>query len=273
MKKKNFVHIIFSILLIAFEFSFGQEKVISIWPGLAPGSESKTNNEKVSGGSVTDVYQPSLTVFIPAKQNENHPAVVILPGGGYRSVVMEKEGYAIAKWLNENGLAAFVLKYRLNPKEALQDAQRALSILRLHSNDFGINPDKIGVIGFSAGGHLAANLATHIQKESMNDKIDSTNCRPSFMILVYGAVSLFVNDVNKEMPPTFIVHASDDSKVPVLGSIDFYKALKSNGVPAEIHVYEKGEHGFALRENKLPIKNWANSCLDWLAGQNVISTR
>jgi acetyl esterase/lipase len=273
MGKKLFSIIFFLLMFISLENSFAQEKVISIWHGLAPGTESRQNNEKKSGGSITEIYQPDLTIFLPSKQDENHAAVVVLPGGGYKSVVIEKEGYSIAKWLNENGITAFVLKYRLKPKEALQDAQRALSLIRLRANEYGINPDKIGVIGFSAGGHLAANLATHCEKDDMNDKIDSTSCKPNFMIQVYGAVAEFTCDVSKDTPPTYLVHAGDDSRVPVTQSIDFYKALKKYGVPAELHVYEKGEHGFALRENKLPIKNWVNSCLDWLTGQKIISNR
>ncbi len=273
MIKKIFTLLLLSLFLIAFEFCNAQDKVIKIWPGFAPGTESRTNNEKPIGGSVTKVFQPDLTIFLPAKQDENHAAIVVLPGGGYRSVVIEKEGYTIAKWLNENGIAAFVLKYRLNIDEALQDAQRALSLIRAGSKKYGIDPEKIGVIGFSAGGHLAANLATHFKKENMKDHIDSTNCRPNFMILVYGAVGEFANYVTKETPPTYLVHAGNDSKVSVLESVEFYKALRNNNVPAELHIYENGEHGFALREKKLPIKNWVGSCIDWLGINGIVEKK
>jgi acetyl esterase/lipase len=271
MNRKFYTLLVLSLIITAGGITVAQEKVVKIWSGLAPGTENRTNIEKLEKGSVTNVYQPDLTIFLPGKPDANHAAVIVLPGGGYRSVVMEKEGYSIAKWLNENGITAFVLKYRLDIDQALQDVQRAVSFVRAGYKDFGINPDKIGVIGFSAGGHLAANLSTHSEKDKIKDHVDSTGCKPNFMILVYGAVGKFVSDVNKETPPTFIVHAGNDSKVPVLDCVDFYKALKKNGVPAELHVYENGEHGFALREQKLPVKNWANSCIDWLAGQGMVT--
>ena len=130
MTRENFTILALSMFLLAFEFDYAQEKVIKIWPGLAPGTESRAITEKISVESVTEVYQPDITIFIPAKQDENHAAVIVLPGGGYRSVVMEKEGYTIAKWLNDNGITAFVLKYRLDIDEALQDVKRALSLVR-----------------------------------------------------------------------------------------------------------------------------------------------
>ena len=157
--------------------------------------------------------------------------------------------------------------------EAFQDAQRALSLVRSKAGEYGIDKEKIGVIGFSAGEHLAANLSTHYEKEIMNDNIDSVSCKPEFMIQVYGAVGSFINDVNEDTPPTFLAHAWDDSKVPVMQSVDFYSALKKNNVPAELHVYEQGGHGFALREVGKPVNNWAKSCIDWLGVRGILNTK
>ena len=268
---KNFFAIISSgILFLLIASANAQNKVIKIWPGLAPGTEGKPDTEKVVGGGVTGVYQPDLTIFLTEKQNKNLPAVVVLPGGGYRQVVMRKEGYSIAEWLNKNGIAAFVLKYRLDKEAALSDAQRALSFLRANAKQYNINTDNIGVIGFSAGGHLAANLSTHYLKEKMIDAVDSVSCKPDFMISVYGAVGALVKDVNKDTPPAFLAHAGDDPKVPVTQSVDYYLALHKYGVPAELHVYEKGGHGFALRDVDKPVISWATRCIDWMKVQGIL---
>jgi acetyl esterase/lipase len=268
--KSRVIHFVIIILFILTPL-FAQNKVIKIWPGLAPGSENKTNDEKVDNGSVTNVYQPDLTIFLPETKNKNKPSVIVMPGGGYRQVVMRKEGYVIADWLNKNGIAAFVLKYRLNRDEALQDAQRALSLLRADAAEYDINPGNIGVIGFSAGGHLAANLSTHFIKDEMTDHIDSASCKPDFMISVYGAVGSLVGDVNKDTPPAFLAHAGDDPKVPVRQSVDYFLALHNNGVPAELHVYETGGHGFALRDTDKPVISWAVRCIDWMKVQGILT--
>ncbi len=268
---KNRIFHFFILLVLVISPIYSQNKVIKIWPELAPGTENRTDNEKTENGNVTNVYQPSLTIFLSEKVNTNKPAVIVMPRGGYKQVVMRKEGYVIADWLNKNGIAAFVLKYRLNPEEALQDAQRAMSLLRTNADEYNINPNNIGVIGFSAGGHLAANLSTHYEKDKISDHIDSVNCKPDFMISVYGAVGPFVNDVNKDTPPAFLVHASDDPKVPVTQSIDYYMALHNNEVPTELHVYEKGGHGFALRDVDKPVISWAVRCIDWMKVQGILT--
>jgi acetyl esterase/lipase len=268
---KNSVIYFFLLFVLFISPEYSQNKVIKIWPGLSPGTENWTDNEKTEKGNVTNVYQPSLTIFLPEKINQDKPAVIVMPGGGYTQVVMRKEGYVIADWLKKNGIAAFVLKYRLNPEEALQDAQRSLSLLRANANEFNINPDNIGVIGFSAGGHLAANLSTHYEKDKFFDHIDSVNCKPDFMISVYGAVGPVVNDVNKNTPPAFLVHAGDDPKVPVTQSIEYYLALHNNGIPAELHIYEKGGHGFALRDVDKPVISWAVRCIDWMKVQGILT--
>ena len=268
---KNMINtFIISFFILLTGQTAAQTKVIKIWPGLAPGTENRADEEKVIKGNITNVYQPDLTVFLPKKYDARRPAVVVLPGGGYRQIVMYKEGYRIAEWLNKNGIAAFVLKYRLRPQEALQDIQRTISLLRTDAKEFNIDPDNMGVIGFSAGGNLAANLSTHYIKTDMTDRIDSVNCKPDFMISVYGAVGRFVNDITKNTPPAFLVHASDDPKVPVTQSVDYYLALHKNGVPAELHVYEKGGHGFALRDVNKPVISWAVRCIAWMKVQGIL---
>jgi acetyl esterase/lipase len=262
----------FYILVILSTYTLSQNEVIKIWNNLAPGTENKQNNEKTVDGSVTDVYQPDLTVFLPVKSDSNYPAILIFPGGGYTHLAIVKEGYKIAKWLNDNGIAAFVLKYRLNMEDALEDAQRALSYVRTNAKQFGINPDKIGVMGFSAGGHLAVNLSTHFIKNIMNDNIDSVSCKPDFQILVYGyLIDTFLKDLTKDNPPAFLVHAADDQRVNVELSVNYFLALKKLGVPVEMHIYEQGKHGFALEKDRGPVVNWAKCCIDWLKLRGILS--
>ncbi|HUI31572.1 MAG TPA: alpha/beta hydrolase [Candidatus Acidoferrales bacterium] len=263
--------LLFSICALA------QQSTLKIWNGLAPGTENRNNEEKITGGSISNVYQPELTVFLPQNKIENCPAVLVFPGGGYTHLAFKKEGIKIGEWLSSNGIAAFVLKYRLNPAEALQDAQRAMSLVRARAKDYSIDPGKIGVIGFSAGGHLAANLVIHNSKASMTDYVDSVNCKPNFAILIYpylgevpGFSTLLYESVDKDFPPTFIVHASDDNKVPVQQSIDYYTGLHKAGVSCELHIFEKGGHGFALEDDRGPVKSWALLCIGWLKINGIL---
>ena len=219
MKKNQTIY-----FLLFFTISFAvqaQPQVVKIWPNLAPGSENVENNEQwTEGKSVTNVYQPNLTIFLPENQARLSPAVIVCPGGGYRQVEMKKEGYKIAHWLNENGIAAFVLKYRLNRDQALRDAQRAVSLIRKDAQKYRIDENKIGVIGFSAGAHLAGNLAMNHQYRKNYDSIDSVSSRPDFWIGIYGVYrGIYDPDekirVQNDIPPAFLVHAGNDSKVPV----------------------------------------------------------
>ncbi len=268
------------ILLIMLFFAWhltciAQDKVIKIWPDLAPGSSGVVDNEKRDeGGSVSAVYQPDLTIFLAKESASAAPAVVIFPGGGYQKIVMNKEGYKIAHWLNEHGISAFVLKYRLERKYALRDAQRAISMIRDNAEKYQIDKDKIGVIGFSAGAHLAANLVMNHQDRQSYDKVDAASSRPDFWVGVYGRYSDIYgkgNDFGKRenVSPSFLVHAANDSKVPFQSSIDLYKVLVENGVSAELHVYEEGEHGFALERNRgtaitSTVDDWSKRMLEWV---------
>ena len=271
---------------------FAQQSTIRIWNGLAPGTENQKDEEKIVGGRIFNVYQPDLTVFLPKNRSENYPAILVLPGGGYGHLAFDIEGKKPAEWLNANGVAAFVLKYRLNPDEALQDARRAVSLVRARAKEFGINPGEVGVLGFSAGGQVAANLATHYTRNSAADFIDSTSCRPDFMVLVYPALNWlhqsldnasrisnaesnpfvpFYKLVDGNTPPAFIVHASDDKTVSVKESIDFYTALKTAGVPCELHIFEKGGHGFGLGDDRGPVEDWGNLCVDWMKVNKILT--
>ena len=269
-------------LLFAICFSAqAQTQVVKIWPNLAPGTETMEDQEQWRDGkSVIDVYQPDLTVFLPEQQAAPSPVVMVFPGGGYRQVVMEKEGYKVARWLNENGIAAFVLKYRLNPEQALRDAQRAISLIRKEADKYHIDKNKIGVIGFSAGAHLAGNLVFNHQNRENYDEVDLFSSRPDFWIGIYGSykyINLPDQKVSDQViiPPAFLVHAGNDSKVPVEASVELYSELKKRGVPAELHIYEQGEHGFALETNRgdavtSTVTAWSRRCLEWLKLREIL---
>jgi acetyl esterase/lipase len=253
--------------------SYSQQQVINIWQTGQQAAKSQLNIEQRKGSNITEVNRPCLDVFLPTKPNVNHPAVLIFPGGGYRQIVLEKEGYKIAKWLNDNGIAAFVLTYRLNIDSALLDAQRALSLVRSRAKEFNIDPDRIGVMGFSAGAHLSLNVATHLNRSIRTDLIDSVSCKPNFMVLAYGAFTGLLKLVDKEAPPAFLVHASNDEKAPVSQSIYLFSALHDVDVPVEMHIYEKGGHGFALLEDRGPVIGWAQQCIDWMRMRGIVSVR
>jgi acetyl esterase/lipase len=261
-----------ALLLLTVSLAFSQNQIIQIWqpvgqpPNYLQGIERDKSN-------ITVVHQPYLTVFLPMKSNTNHPAILIFPGGGYRQIVIQKEGYKIARWLNDNGIAAFVLAYRLSSDTALLDAQRALSVVRSRAREFNVDPDRIGIMGFSAGAHLSLNVATHYKKTIRHDDIDTVDGKPNFMVLVYGAYKDLIKQVNKETPPAFLAHATNDDRAPVSQSIDLFSALRNAGVPAEMHIYEKGGHGFALLEDRGPVISWAQCCIDWMKVRGFVSVR
>ncbi len=264
---------------------FAQQRTIPIWPGLAPGTENRENHEEWRGKTnVKKVYQPDLAVFLPENVTTLTPAILVCPGGGYRNVVIEKEGYKIARWLNKNNIAAFVLKYRLDPDEALEDAQQAMRVIRTKADEFNVDADKIGIMGFSAGGHLSGNLATHYQIVT-DGVVDSTSARPDFWIGVYGEYNsmssqtgekFFYERVHKNSPPVLLIHAANDSKVPVAFSVDMFTAYHQQGALAELHIYEQGKHGFALETNRSneitsTVNNWSARLLEWLKVRGVIA--
>ena len=278
--KKQTIYLI--ILLCSYSFQTSAQQKISIWSGLAPGTEDRENTEywNEDSTSVREVFQPDLTIFLPAEPVKHATAVLICPGGGYNQVVIKKEGYKLAKWLNENNITAFVLKYRLDPKEALRDAQRAISFIRSRADEYNIDANKIGVMGFSAGAHLSFNLCVNNSQKTYFDMADSVSSRPDFFVGVYSsyrgivdlsleAIENATEDDNPNLPPTFLVHAGNDTKAPVFGSVLLYLKLKKMGVPAELHVYEFGEHGFAIETNRgdkitSTVNSWKDRLLEWM---------
>lgn len=265
---------------------------LALWPHEAPGiepdqtSEVETSTSKrplVAGETVirlTNVSVPTITLYAPMGQNTG-TAVVVFPGGGWRILAMDLEGTEPCHWLNSIGINCILLKYRVPgsgpyPKSAaaLQDAQRALGLVRSHATEWHIDPHRIGVLGFSAGGHLAAALTTHFDQRLYEpvDAADKLSCRPDFAILIYpGALhqpgNLLALDPNvqptAQTPPTFLAQAENDP-VHVENSLDYFLALKSAKVPAELHIYAQGGHGFGLRRTALPITTWPSSVELWL---------
>ena len=264
-----------------------------------PNEEESTNRDDIL--RISKVRNPTLTIFLPPKEKANGTPVVICPGGGYSILAFEHEGTEVAKKLNEKGIAAFVLKYRIpspatssNPEVApLQDAQQAIRIVRRKAKEWHVNPQRIGIMGFSAGGHLASTAGTHFQKAHIPNS-ENTSLRPDFMILLYPVISSDIQmahqgsyrnllgqnpapekmkeysnelQVTAQTPPTFLVHASDDKGVKPDNSIVFYQALIKNKVPAELHIYQGGGHGFGLN-NKTTTDSWFDRCINWLESNN-----
>ncbi len=257
--------------------------VLDVWPGQAPGEnkpvgEETIRPEKSPVGPIkimSNVSKPTLTVFRPAKDKDSGAAVLICPGGGYNILAWDLEGEEVAAWLNTIGVTGILLKYRVprRPDQAkdkppigpLQDAQRALSLVRGKATEWHLDPKRIGILGFSAGGHLAASAATNFDKRAYEarDDTDKISCRPDFVVLIYPAY-LIAKDkdelapeirVRKECPPTFFAHAGDDGVTPV-NSVRMYLALKRAGVPADLHVYASGGHGFGLRPTDKSCSTW-----------------
>lgn len=297
------VKIIFNLLFIlSFNLVFPQDEVIDLWDNNIPGSiASKSYKEefrKDAAGNVTGLSKvsvPTLSIFLP--ENANGTAVVILPGGGYGHLAIDKEGYKVAKWFNSLGVTAFVLKYRLPSNEIMKDkslapladAQMAVRKVREKASKWNLDLTKIGILGFSAGGHLAATISNRFDEKISSEKGD-VHARPDFSILIYPVISMFkdithegsranllgekpteaaVNNFSMEKmvrqttPPTFLVHATDDATVPVENTLRYYQALKDNKVPVELHIYEKGGHGFGMGREGTSV-NWPASLEQWL---------
>lgn len=301
MTIKGFILSCFSFIITGFVSSQNDE--IPLWPNGVPGAkaasdyiEEVTYDKQNQIRGFNKVSKPILKAFLANKGNANGTAVIIYPGGGYSHLAINKEGYKVAQWFNNLGISAFVLKYRMPSDKTmtdktigpLQDAQEAMRLVRRNAEKWHLNPNKIGVLGFSAGGHLASTISTHY-----NDvvyKSDDISARPDFSILVYPVISMekgvthngsktnllgkkppkaliekFSNEkqVNSNTPPTLLIHATDDKAVPVENSVQYYMALKKHSVPAEMHIYEEGGHGFGLGRQGTS-KNWAADLKNWL---------
>jgi acetyl esterase/lipase len=279
--------------------------VIELWPGKAPdetgniGPETVRMSPKLDRKQVevteptkmiTNVTKPTITVYRPAKEKDTGTAVVICPGGGYWNLYWELEGEEVATWLNSLGVTGIILKYRVPrrpddtqgepARRPLQDAQRAVSIIRSRAKEWGIDPKKIGMVGFSAGGHLAIATATSFEKRTYEpvDDIDKISCRPDFAILAYsGYLKAKDKDelapglrIPRETPPIFLVHGGADLISDPNHSVVMYQALKKAGVSAELHIFANTAHDFGVRSSDQPYSVWTKSCADWLRQQGFL---
>jgi acetyl esterase/lipase len=253
---------------------------INLWPSDAGKvAEEKVLPDKNDGVKrITDIQQASITPFRLAVPPEAvHPAVLVFPGGGYSILAIDKEGTEVAEWLNRNGFSAFVVKYRVpkNRDGAFADGQRAMRLVRLHAKEWRIDPKRIGVIGFSAGGHLCARLSTDFDKMAYQavDEADKLSSRPDFSMLIYPAYLQTKEakvapelPVSAKVPPTFIVQTKDD-KGFVAGTILYDRALKAAGVPSTFHLYETGGHGYGLRPSANEVSKWPALAETWMKVQ------
>ena len=267
-------------------------ETVPLWTGQAPGA---------LGSDASDV--PAVTVFLPRTMSANTPAVIVCPGGAYTNLAMNHEGRQVAAYLNSLGLAAFVLRYRLGPRYhhpiEIGDAQRAIRLLRSHAAEWRLDPARIGIMGFSAGGHLAMTASTRFDagNPSAADLIDRAGSRPDFSILGYPVISMTESwthrgsktnllgadpdpelarqlsgeqAVGPDTPPTFIFHTNADTVVPAENSVHYYLALRKAGVPAEMHIFEKGPHGVGLANDDAALSEWSKLLANWLRGRGVV---
>lgn len=296
--------VMFSLSLMA------QNEILPLWNGTIPNQKKSKEVEEIVSADIvriSNVQKPTIAIYLPSKKNANGQAVLIFPGGGYGILAYDWEGTDIAKYLNSKGIAAVVVKYRLPNSKSLteqhnvplQDAQRAIRLVRSNAMQWNIDAAKIGIIGFSAGGHLASTLGTHYNDTvyKPTDEIDKLSARPDFMALLYPVITFtdevvmhkgsrnnllgdlassealntyFSNElqVTEDTPPTFLVHATDDKGVPVENSLLFYKALKDKGVPVEMHIYPTGGHGFSVALKNKNLSNWPTQLTDWITALN-----
>ena len=290
-------HLFVLLFLICSNYTYSQSMKINLWPaGSIPLSiKNNIQEEAISTDIVriSKVQVPLIEVYLPNKRSATGQGVVICPGGGYSILAYDWEGTDIAKFLNSKGIAAFVLKYRLPdvlsstvPDQVpLLDAKQAMRIVRARATEWNINPNKIGIMGFSAGGHLASTLSTHFEEDT----------KPDFSILIYPVISmdksithsgsrnnlignhpsdemikLYSNElqVTTKTPPTFLIHATDDDAVPVENSLLYYQALKKNKVSTEMHIYPTGGHGFGLANGNKSLESWSNLMIEWIKELN-----
>ena len=282
--------IVFSLLLIIMitPGTFAQKNdLIHLWPGKVPG-ETKEKSASVTAASENDniirlseVTDPAFEVFLPDRSVQNGCGVIICPGGGYHILAWDLEGTEVAEWLNKNGIAAFVLQYRIPDKKdgALQDVQRAIRLIRKDSTKYGIDPEKIGVMGFSAGGSLTARTSTLFHKKTYSpvDKADSISCRPSFAMLIYPAYldqgpSLTLTpelQMSKDVPPVFIFQTADDQYGN--SAIIMAQAMRNEKLPVELHLLPAGGHGYGLRPGNIAAETWPGLAEKWM--KQVVKTK
>ena len=308
MRLRTFVSVVFVVLPIslaaqqpAWQPAPGHTQIL-IWPKGAPGTQSNAATE-VDTTSAKDnliagkplirlgnVSAPTITLYAPKSASAAAPAVVVFPGGGYRILAIDLEGTEVCDWLNSSGVACVLLKYRVpdsgpypQSAAALQDGQRAVGLVRQHAKEWNIDPARVGVLGFSAGAHLAAALSTHYDKRLYDpvDAADQLSCRPDFAVIVYpGYLALAEKGMmpnpeiqpTEQTPPSFIVQAEDDP-VHVENATTYFLELKKAKVPAELHIYAEGGHGYGLRRTALPVTSWPDSVIRWLHTIDVLETQ
>jgi acetyl esterase/lipase len=299
--KSTLAIILFNFLIIN---AYTQNATLKLWPAGIPGSiknVSFAEKPALTNGEVTWIQQvsdPELIVFLPPPEKATGTAVLICPGGGYAGLAIAHEGFAIAKWLNESGIAGIILKYRLpsdlimKEKQVgpLQDTQEAMRVIRRNALEWKINPARVGVIGFSAGGHLASTLSTHFE-EKVYSAADNTSARPDFSILIYPVITFdssfthagsrsnligdnpsaeavrhFSNElqITEKTPPAFLVHSADDNVVPVKNSIVYFQGIQKYNSPSELHIFQKGGHGYGLSVGKGTQSEWPVMCINWI---------
>ncbi len=283
--------------------------VLPVWPGetpqdsgigqygpIAPERVRDPDNSPTKTATwITGVTQPTITVYRPTKAKNTKTAFIICPGGGYWNLAWDLEGTEVAQWLASKGITGIVLKYRV-PRRAgepeplpapgpLLDAQRAVSLVRSKAKEWNIDPNRIGIGGFSAGGHLAIATATHFdqRKYAQIDETDKVSCRPDFAVAAYPGYLVDIKTwelrpairIPQDTPPVFLVHAYGDTEPganPAHSAVMFL-ALKKAGIPAELHIYSEGDHGFGVRKTALPVSNWGDRCLDWLKSLGMLPTK
>jgi acetyl esterase/lipase len=282
----------------------GQNTILPLWEDDPP-NYRETGEVTIWDTSdivrIRNVQLPDIALYLPSKRNATGEAVVICPGGGYARLAYDWEGSDVARWLSSQGIAAFVLKYRLPGsksnivphKSPLLDAQRAIRLVRFNAKLWNVDPGKVGIMGFSAGGHLASTLSTHYDagNPDSSDPVDMVSCRPDFSILVYPVISfssefshsgsrknLIGEDADQELaryysnelqvtgdtPPAILIHSQDDQGVPVENSILYYKALRVNNIPSELHIYPYGGHGYSLANGKGHLSTWPDRVIQWI---------
>jgi acetyl esterase/lipase len=274
-----------SLVLLAAAAAAAEPKTELLWPKGAPGANGDEAKDK-----------PTLIIYLPEKPSG--AGIVICPGGGYGGLAMDHEGHQIGRWLNEHGIAGFICDYRHRGKgyghpAPLQDAQRAIRTVRSRAKEFGVDPTKIGILGFSAGGHLTSSAVTHFDagKADADDEIERASCRPDFGVLCYAVIAhkgsqrnLLGADASAELiasmssekqvtdqtPPCFLWHTTEDKAVPPQNSVVFYSALIAHKVPSELHIFERGKHGVGLGKDVPGTDIWPAACIAWLKGRGFV---
>jgi acetyl esterase/lipase len=273
----------------------GDRESLLLWPEGAPGALGTAPEDR-----------PKITIYRAPAASANGAAIVVCPGGGYRTLASDHEGKQVAEWLNALGVSAFVLQYRVGPRyhhpAPLQDAQRALRLVRARAKEFGVDPSRVGILGFSAGGHLAATTGTHFDdgRPDAPDPVERMGSRPDFMVLGYPVMSMtaafahrgsvqnligdppdpkLAEDLSNELrvtartPPAFLFHTADDASVPVENSLVFVQALHQAGVPVELHVFPKGRHGVGLAPSDPVLSQWPGLCAAWMRAMGFLTRR